>query len=429
MTLLPKRFVTTSFVSYLSITITYYYLVSLQKMRKSVNPNVKASAKKSQKQNKEDSRLHYFQRKSKKSGNLSNLNDDNTKTKYKSNSKFNSYGKNKNKNKNKYKNNNKNKSKKNNRGSKNKNKSKNKAKDDKKNNASKNNKNWLLTENVPIETLTSDQQSVVFRKIFLETLKMSMLESDFKFNATHFHALTQKNNSSVDTMHSFLIDHYATENSSPNETTNGTKEKEKEKSDHSNDKGKECKDDNSKVQGSSNIEDQKKESKEQKEEKKAEWIPYTKTMQCLVIASSVQRAVEFVKGLRDINVKHCFLHKKQVKKMEYFEEEVNYDENEGIIRLRICELFGKHRKLKDQILDLDSKSWHIGVGGSNRILKLCDLKHLTMKKCQYIFIDCQRNAKQMCIFDMKQIATDCCNLIQKYGLDRLKKGKLKIICI
>ena len=63
------------------------------------------------------------------------------------------------------------------------------------------------------------------------------------------------------------------------------------------------------------------------------------------------------------------------------------------------------------------------------ILYIHRVKHLTLKQCEYIFVDCQRNAKEMSLFDMKQVAIDFCTFVFKFAVPKLKKGELKIVCI
>jgi hypothetical protein len=122
-------------------------------------------------------------------------------------------------------------------------------------------------------------------------------------------------------------------------------------------------------------------SKHLKSEKRLKWLAYTKSMQVIIISANVRKAVDTIHYLTStIKIEHSFLHKKKKQKLLADNEELtdlelasHAEENKLIIPLRICELFGKHRRLIDQQNDLNQRSFHIGVGGSNRILKLCHL--------------------------------------------------------
>merc|ERR1712154_529368 len=106
-------------------------------------------------------------------------------------------------------------------------------------------------------------------------------------------------------------------------------------------------------------------------------IAYTKSMQVIIISPSVRKAVDTIKSISRINVKHSFIHKKQIQKMsqeEYDKYQEEKDDQISVIPLRICELFGKHRKIEYQQKELLNKSFHCGVGGINRINKLCKSK-------------------------------------------------------
>merc|ERR1712232_153977 len=117
-----------------------------------------------------------------------------------------------------------------------------------------------------------------------------------------------------------------------------------------------------------------------------------------------------IKALQDIRVRHSFVHKKQTLKMteEQWQQHQEAMEELFVIPLRICELFGKHRKIEYQQRELRKKSWHCGVGGINRINKLMQTKHLNLNQCELIIIDLQKNVKNQSILEMPQMTKELC---------------------
>jgi len=162
---------------------------------------------------------------------------------------------------------------------------------------------------------------------------------------------------------------------------------------------------------------------------KKEWKAFTKSMQVIVISPSVRKAVDTIKALKDIRVRHSFVHKKQTLKMteeQWLQHQAAQQDELTVIPLRICELFGKHRKIDYQQRELRNKSWHIGVGGINRIRKLTETKHLNLAQCDLIIIDLQQNVKHQSILQMPPMAKDLCEWFKAYAFKRILAGKLKV---
>eukprot|EP01083_Nonionella_stella_P071459 191953_1 len=238
-------------------------------------------------------------------------------------------------------------------------------------------------------------QANQMQKVLMETLKATTKDLGFQFKASHFVEISRGHldpihndtrSGSLDVLRTFLNGCYANIVNDDEQNTNDKKPK-------------------------------------------TEWIAYTKSMQIMIISPSVRKAVDTIKGIQNIKVKHSFVHKKQLEHMtaeEYEEYEQNKDNACAVIPLRICELFGKHRKIEYQEKELLNKSWHCGVGGINRINKLMASKHLTMKKCELIMIDLQTNAKNVSILEMKPICKELCQWLKQYAFTRISNKHTKI---
>ena len=253
---------------------------------------------------------------------------------------------------------------------------------------------------VSIESMKPKESAIKFQKIFCQTLEISSKNLGILFNESHFLSVSRDldpiNNNidfgSLDVLRLFLDSNYQ-----------NIPKKEGE--------------------------DEKPMMKDaEKTSKKNQWKAYTKSMQVVIICPSVRKSVDTIKALQSIRVNHSFIHKKQTLKMteEQWAKHKEAMEELCVIPLRVCELFGKHRKIEYQQKELKNKSWHVGVGGVNRISKLMQSKHLNLKQCELIMIDLQRNAKDMSILDMPQMRKEFCEWFKLYAFERIQAGEMKI---
>eukprot|EP01084_Bolivina_argentea_P047418 87374_1 len=268
-----------------------------------------------------------------------------------------------------------------------------------KNKTNKNNnkpKNTHRIQTISFESMKPIQIAKEFQKLILKTFKTTSKELQFEFKPCHFIEINRDidpinnniNSGSLDILNLFLRNYYCNIIIDDKQNINNTKTKSKK-----------------------------------------EWVAYTKSMQIMIISPSVRKAVDTIQSLRDINVQHSYIYGKHLLKMneeEYEEYEQTKDEQMNDIGLRICELFGKHRKIEWQQDDLLNRSWHCGVGGINRINKLCKSKHLTLKKCELVVIDMQTNAKNMNIIDMKDMCKELCLWLKEYVFKGIKDKQTKI---
>ena len=148
-------------------------------------------------------------------------------------------------------------------------------------------------------------------------------------------------------------------------------------------------------------------------------VALSKTMEIVVISPSVRKAVDTKKSLSKLKVDHVFHRKQQGK--------AGRVQSRGTIPLRIAELFGKHRKVKDQEKELVNKSWHLGVGGIHRIRKLSDSGHLSLKSTRFLMIDLKKDAKGMNMLQMPMMSKQIMEFLEKYALTHLENGQMQIV--
>jgi len=260
------------------------------------------------------------------------------------------------------------------------------------------NKAWTLLHSVSSSFVTDPAQTAQeLRKMMLLSLKTTQSDLNFTFEPSHFIQIHDEQQlspdiGSLDVLKSFLKTHFkniACANDDADNSINDSKQ---------------------------NNED----------DKRPEWMAYTKSMQVIIVSPSVQRAVETMKALRKMRVTHSFYHKKQIKQMTEEEYEEYQQSEASVIAIRICELFGKHRKISEQQVALHQKSWHLGIGGINRIDKLCQTKHLKLKQCSLVIVDLQKNAKEQCLLDMSQLRNELCGWLKQYVLPQLAQKKTRI---
>ena len=187
-----------------------------------------------------------------------------------------------------------------------------------------------------LNELSIDELPKMFEKICLGTLKISENDLNIEFNKSHFIKIDSmdKKLNRLKNLDNFLNNYYQTL----------PKYKENKK----NTRNKVCNEDRKK------------------------WIPLTKTFQTLIISSSAKECVNISKQIRNIRTLH------NNKYMGKSNKNKDTNDEDNIIGLRIALLFGKHKKINEQINDLKTKSYHCGIGNINRIKKLFGMYYVSI---------------------------------------------------
>eukprot|EP00117_Sycon_ciliatum_P019759 scpid7001/ scgid17807/ Uncharacterized protein C3orf26 homolog len=94
---------------------------------------------------------------------------------------------------------------------------------------------------------------------------------------------------------------------------------------------------------------------------------------------------------------------------------------------QVAKLFAKHFKLEQHKEFLTKTTVHIGVGTPNRILRLVESGHLSLKRLKYVVIDWTlKDAKQRQIYQIPEVVQDLVNLTLTSIVPRVQDGKTKI---
>jgi hypothetical protein len=105
----------------------------------------------------------------------------------------------------------------------------------------------------------------------------------------------------------------------------------------------------------------------------------------LIACSSALRALEIIKDLKGMN------------------------------NVKVCKLFAKHMKIKDQIKSLKESNFLIGVGTPGRILKILetDEEAMPLKKMEFLIIDgSHKDKKSFSILDLPETHMDLKKLVE-----------------
>ncbi|ETO27855.1 hypothetical protein RFI_09278, partial [Reticulomyxa filosa] len=137
-------------------------------------------------------------------------------------------------------------------------------------------------------------------------------------------------------------------------------------------------------------------------------IDKTKSIPVVVLSPSVQRSVA---------LKTYLLAKLRERKQKYAS------------KLRIAELFGKHRKVESQRMKLMDHTFAIAVTGPDRLQKLCDLRCLNPQHFQLVILDMQKNVKNMNMLDIYPMNKVLCEWMFGNLMDNIRKGKVKLAMV
>ena len=103
---------------------------------------------------------------------------------------------------------------------------------------------------------------------------------------------------------------------------------------------------------------------------------------------------------------------------------------EGKIKVKVHELFSRHKKVEEQAKQLaytgKDKVINVVVSTPNRLTKLIDLNAIDLSQLRCIILDCTKNEKKQTLLDYRETRNDLIDLFYKHVLKCTTKNKIKI---
>ena len=134
---------------------------------------------------------------------------------------------------------------------------------------------------------------------------------------------------------------------------------------------------------------------------------YAKSPKILIISPTVRKAIATIKSVSDLKVKQ--------------------KRSRTVRGIQVAKLFGKKMKIQDQQSALSVNKWHCGVGNIDRLFKLCESEHLSLKNTTYLMIDLQKDAKKLNLLEIRATFQQMGQFLITYAAPHLESRRLKIV--
>lgn len=126
--------------------------------------------------------------------------------------------------------------------------------------------------------------------------------------------------------------------------------------------------------------------------------------ECIAAASSMKKLKEWNVKKSPMIIIHCVSARRCVAVLKAISS----------LKIRCVKLFAKHIDLEDQIAQLSSTPFPVGIGTPNRISKLCLDGALSLQSTELIFIDGHEDSKAFTVLTLNDTALEMAKFIHEY---------------